>query len=136
MPDYYTNMQVDRDAEHLRILSICWYILSGLAAFFGLVPIIHVIIGITLITQSRGGAGDPPAFVGWMFMCMGSFFILFIETVAVLGFFTARSLKERRRRTLCFIAAGMCCLQIPIGLTLAVFTFIVLSRPSIKASFT
>ena len=139
-PEYQGQVQqVDRDAEHLRILSICWYVLAGLAAVFGCVPFIHVTLGVLMLTHSSafgGGRGDPPEFIGWMFVIMGSFLILLMWTGACLAFFTARALPRRRHIVLCYVAAALICLQIPIGTVLGVFTFIVLARPSVKASFT
>jgi hypothetical protein len=125
---------VDRDSEHLNILSIIWYIMSGLAGLMGCVPFIHIALGIAITSGSMGGRpGDN--FVGLFFIVAGSLAVLFMWTGAILAFMTGRSLKRRTRRILCFVTAGMFCLQIPFGLTLAIFTFIVLSRPSIRATF-
>lgn len=132
------GQMVDRDEEHLRILSICWYVLSGLAALMGCVPIIHVTLGLVLLLNPgmfHGPGGPPPTFMGWLFLLMGSALMVFGWTMAALSFLTARSLRQRRWRVLCLVTAGLSCLQIPVGATLGVFTFIVLSRPSIKASF-
>jgi hypothetical protein len=138
------GLMVDRDVEQLRILSICWYVISGLAALMGCVPIFHVSMGFMLLLNPSmlnppgggGGGPAPPAqFIGWFFVVIGSAFMLFGWTSAILGFLTARSLPQRRRLVLCYVAAALVCLQIPFGTTLGVFTFILLSRPSIRASF-
>jgi len=140
--DYQSQfgMQVDRDVEHLKILSICWYVASGMGAFFGCVPIIHVTMGLMLILRpggfgGGGGGGPPPAILGWMFLIMGSVLMLMMWTGAILAFITARSLPQRRRIIFCYVAAGLVCLQIPVGTVLGIFTFIVLSRPNVRASF-
>ena len=37
------------DAEHLRLLSIFHYVVAGLAALLGTVPVIHLTIGILML---------------------------------------------------------------------------------------
>ena len=41
--DYATDLQ------HLRLLSIFYYVLSGLAALCALFPVIHLVIGILVV---------------------------------------------------------------------------------------
>ncbi len=128
---------VDRDAEQLRILAICWYVLSGLTILFGCIPIPHLAIGLAMIFAPSffGPGSTPPAFVGWFFVGMASAFMLMCWTCAVLGFFAARGLQMRRWLTVCYVAAAVACLQVLFGTLLGVFTFIVLGRPSAKAHF-
>jgi hypothetical protein len=138
--DYETphNLMVDRDTEHLRILSICWYVASGLALLIGCIPLIYVILGVLFITNPAGFAGGgppPPVTVGWFMAIFGGAATLLFWVGAILGFFAAWSLPQRRRLALCYTAAALACLQIPIGTVLGVFTFIVLTRRSIKTSF-
>jgi hypothetical protein len=131
----YEGVIYDRDTEHLRILKICWYVASGLAAMFGSIPLIHTAMGLFLIIARPGGPTGPPVFVGWMVFIIGLAFVCFGWTSAILGFLAARSLGQRRRLMLCYIAAGLYCVQVPIGALLGIFTFIVLTRPSVKATF-
>jgi hypothetical protein len=131
---------VDRDEEHLRILSICWYVGSGLAVLMGCVPLIYVAIGIALIANpgnfgGGGGPPPPPPVVGWMFAIGGGCVSLLAWVGAVLGVVTGRSLPQRKRLVLCYVAAALACLQIPVGTVLGIFTFVVLARPRVRASF-
>ena len=43
------NQQQILDNEHLKLLSIFHYVVSGLAAFFACIPIIHLVIGLFFI---------------------------------------------------------------------------------------
>ena len=43
-----------QDDEHLRLLSIFHYVLAGLAGVFGLFPIIHLAVGLTLQAGATG----------------------------------------------------------------------------------
>src|SRR4051794_21798966 len=72
-PIGYQAMVYDRDADHLKILSILWYVWSGLAALGGCVPIIYVAGGLMfLMNPPPMHAGDPPAAVfGGIFMGVG-----------------------------------------------------------------
>jgi hypothetical protein len=135
---YLNPHQVASDVEHVKILSICWYVLSCLALVFGSVPIFHVVFGLMMVFKPSifTGGPPPPAFMGWFMIAVGTFFILFCWACGILGLVTAYSLPRRRRLTLCYVAAALACLQMPMGTVLGVFTFIVLSRPTVKATFT
>jgi hypothetical protein len=126
------------DTEHLRILSICHFVLAGIAAFFSCIPIIHVCIGLMLVFggPSMGGSGSPPpASFGWIFVIMGTAAILIGWICALLIFLAGRSIKQRRHYTFCLVVAGIACLWMPFGTVLGVFSFIVLLRPSVKGMF-
>ena len=78
---------VNRDQEHLRLLSIFHYVLAGLLAVMGCFPIIHLMVGIGLIlgagTAPGGPDGPPPAIVGWLIVGFASVFILFCWATAL-----------------------------------------------------
>jgi len=126
------------DANHLRLLSIFHFVAAGLIALFATLPVIHVVIGIAMVSgrlPPSGGSAPPPPGFGWMFVIFGSAFILFGWTLAICLFIAGRCLKRRRRYLFCLVVAGAACVFQPIGLLLGVFTFIVLLRPSVKSLF-
>lgn len=41
-----------QDAQHLRLLSIFHYVVAGIAAFFALLPVFHLVFGLMMV----GGA--------------------------------------------------------------------------------
>ena len=127
----------DRDGDHLKILSICWYIWSSLVLLMSCGAIIYLVIGIVfLVSPPPTHAGDPPPeLFGGIFTGVGACGMLLGWTVAALGFITAGALRKRRKRGLCFTTAVISCLNVPMGTVLGVFTLVVLSRPSVKASF-
>ena len=125
-----------RDQSHLNTLSVCYYILSGLTALYGCIPIIHLILGIVFVTQApRMGHGGPPVAIGWIFIGVGLMIILFAWTMAAMLFTTARYIKQRRGYTFCFVIACIACLQMPMGTVLGIFTIVVLQRPGVRAQF-
>jgi hypothetical protein len=126
------------DAEHLKLLSIFHYVVAGLSALFGCIPIFHLAFGIMFLTLGdKMGAGKdaPPAFLGWFIIGMASVFILIGWTLAVLLFCAARFIAARRHYNFCFVLACVECLFAPFGTILGVFTLLVLCRPSVKPLF-
>jgi hypothetical protein len=127
------------DEEHLRLLRIGYIVAGGAGVFFALFPLMYVVIGIGLTAsgvQVPTRPGEPSlAFIGGFFVVFGLAFSLFFAVQATLQLLTARALGRRRSRLLCHVAAAISCLQMPWGVLLAVFTFIVLNRESVKPLF-
>jgi hypothetical protein len=133
------------DLQHLRLLSIFHYVIAGLAAICAMIPILHLTIGIAIVTgqfpqpaqpgpQPRPG-GPPPEMIGWLFIVFASAIILlgwaYAIGMAVAGYMISR----RRWHTFCLVMAGIACLHTPLGTVLGVFTIIVLIRPSVRKLF-
>lgn len=127
---------MDQDTEHLRLLSIFHYIVGGLLALFGCFPIIHLVVGIAIVSGAMGGGhGPPPAFFGWMFITFASVFIAFSWGIAIAMIVAGRKLAVHAAYTYCLVIAGIECFFMPFGTVLGVFTIIVLTRPSVKQLF-
>ncbi len=132
---------VDQDTEHLRILSVCYYVQAGLTALGASIPVIHLMMGVAMLTGSFAPKASSPQDLEAMRM-MGGFFVAIAALVILLGWalaicnlVVARRIVQRRSRVLCLVTAGINCLSIPLGTILGVFTFIVMSRPSVAESF-
>ena len=128
------------DRDHLRTLAICHYALGGLCFLFGCFPMIHLAIGIAIVTEAvpapRGnGAPFPAELFGWFFIGIAALMIAFYWALGAALIVAGRSIDLRKRHTLCLVVAGAACLFQPIGLVLGIFTFIVLLRPGVKAAF-
>ena len=131
-----TERQEILDHEHLRLLRLGYLIAAGANAFWALFPLIHVTMGLVLVFGGFGDAADASArSAGMIFVVIGLTLCALFATVAVLKFLTARAIGSRRSRTFCLVTAGITSLAIPYGTTLGVFTFLVLSRPSVIAQF-
>ena len=59
---------MNKDEEHLRLLSIFHYVVGGIAGFFACFPVIHLIMGIAMLPGTFGN-GPPPVF-GLLFVMM------------------------------------------------------------------
>lgn len=125
-----------QDEEHLRILSILYYVLGGLAMLGGLIPLIYVVIGVAFVAGAAGaGPGAPPAAMGFFFIIFGGGISLVILALAGCKLFVGYSLANRKNYMFCFVVACLICMQMPLGTLLGVFTIVVLVRPGVKEMF-
>ncbi len=125
------------DEKHLDLLAIFHYILGGIIALFSCFPLIHVFMGIMMISgqlTDNQGQGPPPAF-GWFFVVIGSLFILAGWCIAACVAVAGRKLQTRRNRMYCMIIAGIECMFMPLGTILGVFSLVVLCKDSMKGIF-
>lgn len=131
------SIMKNRDEGHLRALSICHYILAGMNAFSGCVPLFHVTLGISMLTGAfPGGRNNAQAEeVGLLFVVLGGSYSLYSWTLAVFNLLSARFLARHSHYRFCFFVAVIECVQMPQGTVLAVFTILVLSRDSVQALF-
>jgi fatty acid desaturase len=126
---------MERDLEHLKLLSIFHYVAAGMAALVACIPFIHFFMGLAMATGvlSEGEPGVRPVGIG--IMAFAAFFILAGWTLAILMALAGRSLAARRRYTFCLVIGAVECLFMPVGTVLGVFTIIVLVRESVKGMF-
>ena len=127
---------MNQDEHYLNLLGIFQYVVGGMTAFFACFPIIHLVIGIALISGKFDGGSPPPAFFGWLFVIAASVFILLGWALAAIMIFAGRRLRQRRSHTFCFVLACFECIIIPFGTVLGVFTIIHLSKDSVRQLFT
>lgn len=123
------------DEEQLNLLALLHFILAGLTALMACIPIIHVVLGIMMVTGQFHGADAPPEVLGWIFIGFGGLFMVMGWTLAALTAVAGFRLKQRRWRVFCMVIAALQCLNMPLGTALGVFSLIVLSRPSVTALF-
>ena len=127
---------MNKDLEHLRWLSVSFYIYAGLTALFACIPFIHLFIGIAMVSGGFDqGENPPPQFFGWLFIGMASIFIVSGFALAVCNFLVGKFLKQQTKYTFCFVLAIVNCMFAPLGTVLGIFAIIVLVRDSVKALF-
>lgn len=130
----------ETNQQQFKMLAIGHYVLGGLTGLFSLFPLIHVGMGILMLTspETFASASDPegaPAFAGWFFIGIGTFIILFGLSLAVLMILTGRYLGQQRKYTFCFVMACVECINVPLGTVLGVLTLMALNRPEVKDMF-
>lgn len=130
--------------EHARILGIVHYVLAGLTALFGLMFLIHIVVGIASLaggffpvppTNGPAPPFNPNLMFGGMFLGMGSVALLLTEGTAVLLAFAGRSFMLLRNRTFLLVMSGLNCLNQPIGLVLGIFGFVFLLDKDVAQMF-
>ena len=131
---------MNQDTEHLRLLAIFHYVVSGLAALFSLFPLIYTTIGAIFVFVARHGTPKPgeelpPEFLGWIFAVLGALLFLLGIAMAICILIAGRCLSRRKGYSFALVMACIECLFIPFGTILGVFTIIVLSRESVKTLF-
>ena len=126
-----------QDEEHLRLLSIFHFVVAGMTGLFALFPIIHLIIGLAIVSGALHSSGTDqiPAFIGWFFVLFAATWIVFGLALAMLIALGGRELRRRRHYTFCLVVAALACLIMPFGTVLGVFTILVLMRESVKEMF-
>jgi hypothetical protein len=130
------------DEEHLRLLSLGYMISAAISAFFSLIGLMYVFMGVMMSAlfahapevATKTGQ-EPPAFIGWIFAGIGLGFFLFMIALAAAKFRVVFCINHRRSRAFCMVVAGISCLGVPYGTILGVFSFMVLGRDSIARQF-
>ena len=126
------------DVQQLKLLSIFHYVAAVLLAVMACIPVIHLLLGIFIVTAPASMAGrgqPPPAFMGWVFIVIASAAILGGWTIAVLMGLAGRFLARRQHRLYCLVVSAVECLWTPFGTVLGILTLLVLIRPSVIELF-
>jgi len=133
-----------KDNDHLKLLSVFHFVVSGLAILGIAFLCLHYFIMSTFFSHPEmwkptKGVDAPPkeffehfihVFV-WFYLFMGVMFAAAFVLNIISGIF----LRQKRHRMFSLIVAGLNCLQIPFGTALGVFTIIVLLRDSVRQSY-
>jgi hypothetical protein len=128
---------MDDDDRYLELLGIFHYVVAGILALFGLFPIIHLIMGIAIITGAfdDGGGNPPPAWFGMIFISVALMVMVCTWALAAAVCLAGSRLKQHTNYTYCLVVAAIQCMFMPFGTVLGIFTIIVLMRPTVKALF-
>ena len=126
---------MNEDQNQLELLSVFHYVVAGLAALFGLVPIFHLVFGIGMIFSSTATASGPEAIFGWLFVIFPLMIIACAWAYAICLVYAGRYLRQQSRYTFCLVMAAISCAFMPFGTVLGIFTILVLMRPSVQRLF-
>lgn len=132
MEDAYV---VNQDEKNLNLLSVFHYVVGGLTALFSCMFLIHVAMGIAMLTGVFEVEDAPPRIFAWLFILFPSAFILAGWTLSGFIIAAGRRLKRRTSHTFCLVVAGVECILMPFGTVLGVFTIVVLMKDSVRELF-
>jgi hypothetical protein len=128
------------DADHLRVLAICHYITAGLTLLMsGFIPLHYAIMKMVITSPEmmKPKLGQPampfdPAEFFAIFQWFYVIAALFMLSAVILTAISGRFIQRRVNRLFSLIVAGFMCMFFPFGTALGVFTFIVLTRESVR----
>ncbi len=133
-----------QDLQQLDYLSAFHYVVAAMAAVFGLFPVLHLVVGLTLLVAPDAMLADgnshtafpfPIRLFGLFFALIPGMMVLAAQTFAVTVAIAGRRLKAHSHYSYCLVMAAIACAFMPFGTVLGVFTLIVLSRPGVKTLF-
>ncbi|HWF18547.1 MAG TPA: hypothetical protein VG754_04740 [Verrucomicrobiae bacterium] len=128
---------MERDAEHLKLLSMFHYIRGGICAVFSCFFAVYIVAGMIIAMTSAfsHARNAPPPALGLVLALAGGCIVLVGWTWGALQIYAGHCLAQRKHRMYCMVIAGLSCLFIPYGTLLGIFTLMVLQRPSVRQTF-
>jgi hypothetical protein len=125
------------DDDHLRLLSFGHFVVAGLAALVALFPVIHLVVGVRMVTGTlpEDSRNADLRIFGWMFIFIASAIIICGLAFAACLAMAGRCLARRSHYTFCLVMAALACGFVPLGTVLGVFTILVLQRRTVKQMF-
>jgi hypothetical protein len=124
------------DEEHVRLLAIGYWVWGGFMALYALLLVGYFgLLGSIFMTVPRNRVGALPASIGWVFLGVGAAVLVIVGILAALEIAAGFWIRNRRHRAATLVVAALLCPSIPFGTLLGVSTFVVLTRPSVKALY-
>ncbi|MGH7173234.1 MAG: hypothetical protein ACRELG_23380, partial [Gemmataceae bacterium] len=99
---------MNKDLQHLKILSIFYYVVGGLLALFSCFALIYLCIGVVFVVASPPPASQvpgPPPEIGWIFIIL-SIAVLLVGWVWAAALMVAGWFLSRRRHYLYCMVMG------------------------------
>jgi hypothetical protein len=124
-----------RDEEHLKILSIVYYVTGAINILWALFPLLYAFMGTALLFIPAGGDEEVLKFIGSGMILISVTVSLFAFLFAAMKLYAGYCLARRKKRIFCIVAAALTTIGIPVGTTIGILTIIVLVRPSVVALF-
>lgn len=124
--------------QHLSTLSILHYVYGAFVCLTGFVAFLLIfsglLIGSDFVVESNDG--DPVLRLFGTLLQTGGWVLFFvIEFWGLMNILSGYWIARRSNRTATQVIAAFNCLNIPFGLALGVFTFVVLTDDEVKAEY-
>jgi hypothetical protein len=127
---------MNKDLQHLKILSIFHYVIGGLIAFMSCFALFYLFLGVLFVAAPPPSMGDsPPPAVGWIFIILSISVMLLGWAWAIALIVAGWFLGCCRHYLYCMVMGCSVLLFQPLGTILGIFTIIVLVRPNVKRLF-
>ncbi len=125
----------NKEEANLDLLGTLHIVMGVLTALFACIPIIHLVIGIVMLTSGINGAEQAPRAIAFAFIILASLIILIGWALAILIIMSGIKLKKRKSYQFCLVIAFVECLIMPLGTVLGIFTIVTLSKEHVKKLF-
>lgn len=130
---------IDKTAQYTQYanyIGLAHYVVAAFSALFACFPVLHLSIGIGIVTGRLDTQNEPGAMLGgWMFIGVASAFICLGWFFTAILLYTGRCWQKKQHYTFCLIVAAVSCLFTPFGTILGIFALILLLQPEGKALF-
>jgi hypothetical protein len=134
----------NKNAENLRTLAICHYVVSGFSIvgigfLFFHYSFMHMFFGNPQMWQNakQQPPFNPAEFFHLFHLFQWLYLIAAVFMVAggILTLISGRFIHRRVNRTFSIIIGGLNCLHFPFGIVLGIFTIIVLTKNSVMSLY-
>jgi hypothetical protein len=146
-PDYLPYQSAgptESDRAYLNVLSILHYVWGGFTMLFSCFGIIYVVMGAVIMSGNSGfsastgpaaASAPSPMWFGSLFAGMGGCIVVVGWTFGILTIIAGRRIARHRSRVFTYVVAAINCMVFPFGTALGVFTFIMLTKSSVRAMY-
>lgn len=124
--------------HHLSSLSILHYVYGAFTCLVGVGMLLLVALGHFMDNPdwfAEHGGEAPPPFVGGLLRLIGWAVFLLVESIGVLNIISAGLIQRRKGRVFSQVVAAFDCFNIPFGLALGIFTFVVLGDQQVRLEY-
>ncbi|MBS1569142.1 MAG: hypothetical protein JST45_06825 [Bacteroidetes bacterium] len=123
--------------NQLSTVATLHYVYGAFVCLVGMCLLGLVFAGVFLNSDwLRQQAGDaPPMFAGHFLQFLGWFLFALVELHGLLNFISAAKIQKRNGRTFSMVVAALNCLNIPFGLALGIYTFVVLGDREVQGLY-
>lgn len=123
--------------HHLSTLAVLHYVYGALICLLGLGLLSLVFVGAFLNSDwiAEQSAQPPPYFVGAFVGTLGWVLLFLVELHGILNIISGTRIQQRRGRVFSQVVAALNCINIPIGIALGIYTFVVLGDREVREAY-
>lgn len=123
--------------HNLHTLVVLHYVYGAFICLTGTTLLVLVVLG----SAVQGGpflgneAHPLPHWTGTFLQGLGLFLFVLVEAIGVMNLISANLIAGRKARTFTQVVAALNCLNMPFGIALGIFTFLVLGDKEVRAEY-
>jgi len=126
------NSTLEQKKNYLDILAVFHYVNGGLHLLIAIAALCFIGIGLGAATS---WGDDWQMEAGCSMLAVMALILVVLGGYGVLNLLAGRALHTRNHYVLVMLAAGVNCLNLPLGTLLGIFTLVMLSDPQVRPLF-